>query len=193
MGCIKQPFPKKKGFDGLAEEGLISAVSEYGYKGVVVLVSKRGHYSLQKSANILGLGKKNLIAIDTGSDNRIKIDALEDKIKELKTKNIAIAAIVGIAGTTETGSIDPLNKLADIAEREKISFHVDAAWGGPTLFSEKYKSLLSGIERADSVTFDAHKQMYVPMGAAMAIFKSEKAYTLSNTMLTTSSEKVLMT
>ena len=173
--ALNNLFPRKKGFDGLAEEGLISAVSEYGYKGVVVLVSKRGHYSLQKSANILGLGKKNLIAIDTGSDNRIKIDALEDKIKELKTKNIAIAAIVGIAGTTETGSIDPLNKLADIAEREKISFHVDAAWGGPTLFSEKYKSLLSGIERADSVTFDAHKQMYVPMGAAMAIFKSEKS------------------
>ena len=122
--ALNNLFQRKKGFDGLAEEGLISAVSEYGYKGVVVLVSKRGHYSLQKSANILGLGKKNLIAIDTGSDNRIKIDALEDKIKELRTKNIAIAAIVGIAGTTETGSIDPLNKLADIAEREKISFHL---------------------------------------------------------------------
>ena len=81
--ALNQLFPTKPGFDGLAEEGLFTAISEYGYKGAAILVSKRGHYSLQKAANILGLGKKNLIAIDTGSDNRIKIDALE---KDKRTK-----------------------------------------------------------------------------------------------------------
>jgi glutamate decarboxylase len=80
-------------------------------------------------------------------------------------------AIVGIAGTTETGSVDPLESLSDVAKEFKAHYHVDAAWGGPTLFSHRYKSLLKGIERADSVTLDAHKQLYVPMGCGLVVFK----------------------
>ena len=75
-------------------------------------------------------------------------------------------AICGVAGTTETGNVDPLDAMADIAREFGAHFHVDAAWGGPTLFSRTYKHLLRGIEKADSVTFDAHKQLYVPMGVA---------------------------
>ena len=87
MGCFKQPIPKKKGgFEGLAEEGLFSAITEYGYNGIAILVSKRGHYSLQKAANLLGLGKKNLIAIETDNDNRIKVNVLKKTVKELKEK-----------------------------------------------------------------------------------------------------------
>jgi len=80
-------------------------------------------------------------------------------------------AIVGVAGSSETGSIDPLNTMADIAQERGIHFHVDSAWGGPTLFSRKHRRLLAGIERADSVTIDAHKQLYVPMGAGLCVFK----------------------
>ena len=80
--------------------------------------------------------------------------------------------MIGVAGTSETGSVDPLDQMADIAEEIGCHFHVDAAWGGPTLFSKKYRSILKGVERADSVTIDAHKQMYVPMGAGMVLFKS---------------------
>jgi glutamate decarboxylase len=83
--------------------------------------------------------------------------------------------VVGIAGTTETGNIDPLEELADFAEEIGCHFHVDAAWGGPTLFSGRYRSLLAGIERADSVTIDAHKQLYVPMGAGMVVFRDPTA------------------
>jgi glutamate decarboxylase len=86
--------------------------------------------------------------------------------------------VVGIAGTTETGNVDPLDQLADICEAHGIHFHVDAAWGGPTLFSKKYGQLLRGIERADSVTFDAHKQLYVPMGAGMVLFQNPRSLTL---------------
>jgi len=85
-----------------------------------------------------------------------------------------LLAIIGIAGTTETGHVDPLDELADVAKELNCWFHVDAAWGGATLFSERYRSKLAGIERADSVTIDAHKQMYVPMGAGMALFKDPK-------------------
>ena len=175
--ALNNLFPKKKGgFEGLAEEGLFSAITEYGYNGIAILVSKKEVTILYKKQPIYSaLERKNLIAIETDNDNRIKVDVLKKTVKELKEKNIAIAAMVGIAGTTETGTIDPLEEMASIAKEENIFFHVDAAWGGPTLFSNKYKYLLKGIEQADSVTFDAHKQMYVPMGAAMAIFKSEKS------------------
>jgi glutamate decarboxylase len=84
-------------------------------------------------------------------------------------------ALVGIAGTTETGNIDPLEEMADLAQEIGCHFHVDAAWGGPTLFSERHRHLMSGIERADSVTIDAHKQLYVPMGAGMVVFKDPTA------------------
>ncbi|MBU3952251.1 MAG: aminotransferase class V-fold PLP-dependent enzyme, partial [Proteobacteria bacterium] len=102
-----------------------------------------------------------------------KLKALIQKLKsDGKTK---IVAIVGLAGATETGIIDPLPQLADICEEHKIHFHVDAAWGGPVLLSEKYAHLLEGIERADSVTIDCHKQFYMPMTAGMVYFKDPTA------------------
>ena len=159
-------------FTGVAKEGLFAALKHYGYEGLVVLVSERGHYSLKKSADVLGIGQNGVIAIPTDENNRIDCQALADKCAELKRKNIKVLSIVGVAGTTETGSVDPLDKMADIAEQYQCHFHVDAAWGGATLLSNKYRSLMSGIERADSVTIDAHKQMYVPMGAGLVVFKN---------------------
>lgn len=159
-------------FKGIAREGLFQALKHYGYDGVAILVSERGHYSLKKAADVLGIGRDNVIAIKTDDNNRICPAALKQKLSELKKCNIKPLAIVGVAGTTETGSIDPLNELADIAEAERCHFHVDAAWGGATLMSNTHRPLLSGIERADSVTIDAHKQLYVPMGAGMVIFKN---------------------
>jgi glutamate decarboxylase len=87
------------------------------------------------------------------------------------SRRICVLAFVGIAGATETGSVDPLDELADIAAEHGAHFHVDAAWGGPTLFSRSHGRLLAGIRRADSVTLDAHKQLYVPVGAGMVVFK----------------------
>ena len=171
--ALNRLFPKRKGFDGVAEEGLYTALETFGYRKAVILVSERGHYSLKKTANLLGIGKKNLIALPTDAKNRIRIDALTSAIKTIRAEQGAIIAVVGVAGTTETGNIDHLEQLADICASESIHFHVDAAWGGPTLFSRRYGKLLKGIERADSVTFDAHKQLYVPMGAGFALFKDE--------------------
>jgi glutamate decarboxylase len=139
---------------------------------VAVLISQRGHYSFGKAADLLGIGRDAIIAIPTDRDNRIDIDRLLETCDRLRQQRIRILSLVGIAGTTETGNVDPLERLADIAGQEGCHFHVDAAWGGPTLFSEAHKSLLKGIERADSVTIDAHKQLYVPMGAGMVLFKN---------------------
>ncbi|MCW8975604.1 MAG: putative pyridoxal-dependent aspartate 1-decarboxylase [Sedimenticola sp.] len=165
-------FPACEGFRGIAREGFYKALSHYNCEGVAVLISQRGHYSFGKAADILGIGRDSIIAIPTDTDNKIDTDQLQDTLVELKQQGIKILSLVGIAGTTETGNVDPLDKLADIAAAEGCHFHVDAAWGGPTLFSSKYKHLLKGIERADSVTIDAHKQLYVPMGAGMVLFKN---------------------
>jgi len=159
-------------FKGIAREGLFKALKHYQYDGLVILVSDRGHYSLKKSADILGIGQESVISIPTDEYNRIDCQKLREKCLELKQQNIQILSIVGVAGTTETGNIDPLDKMADIAQEFQTHFHVDAAWGGATLLSNKYRSLLKGIERADSVTIDAHKQMYVPMGAGLVVFKN---------------------
>jgi glutamate decarboxylase len=161
----------KDGFLGVHQEGLHQALQFYGYTGAVVLVSERGHYSLSKAIDLLGIGRCNLIAIETDVHHRIRLDLLREKIQQLKVEKKAILAIVGVAGSSETGSVDPLEALAEIAEKEGCHFHIDAAWGGPTLFSEKYQHLLRGINRADSVTIDAHKQLYVPMGAGAVVFR----------------------
>jgi len=165
----------KNDFVGIYEDGLAAGLDAHGYRGLAILVSKRGHYSLRKAADLLGIGRRNLIAIETDSRNKINLDSLRTKIKELRDSQIGILAIIGIAGTTETGNVDPLDEMADIAEREQIHFHVDGAWGAPTLFSDKHRHLLKGIERAQSVAIDAHKQLYVPMGAGLCLFKSETA------------------
>ena len=158
-------------FKGVAVEGLFKALKYYGYDGLAILVSKRGHYSLKKSADVLGIGQENVIAIDTDDFNKIDCQKLADKCQALQAKQIKILSIVGVAGTTETGNVDPLGEMAVIAKQYQCHFHVDAAWGGATLFSNRYRSLLAGIEEADSVTIDAHKQMYVPMGAGVVLFK----------------------
>ncbi|HYX37918.1 MAG TPA: putative pyridoxal-dependent aspartate 1-decarboxylase [Oligoflexus sp.] len=176
--AINRLFRPQQDFAGIGEEGLFAAMQHYGYQGAAILVSRRGHYSLKKAANLLGIGRRNLISIPTDTNNKIIVSELVETIQRCKKQRIAIIAVVGIAGTTETGSVDPLDELANICEAHDIHFHVDAAWGGPTLFSKKYKHLLKGIERADSVTFDAHKQLYVPMGAGMALFKDHKSLTL---------------
>jgi glutamate decarboxylase len=164
-------FAPCDGFDGVTQDGMVAALKHYGYNDTAILVSKRGHYSLSKAADVLGIGRRNVIAVDTDDHNKISIDALKAQLSILEQQNIKPLAVVGIAGTTETGNVDPLDKMAELCQQHKIHFHVDAAWGGATLMSNQYRSLLRGIEQADSVTIDAHKQMYIPMGAGLVVFK----------------------
>ncbi|MDD2854216.1 MAG: pyridoxal-dependent decarboxylase, partial [Desulfuromonadaceae bacterium] len=129
------------------------------------------HYSLGKAVDLLGIGRDNLVTVETDENNRIDMKKLREQCWRLKGEGILPLTLIGIAGTTETGNIDPLEAMADFAAELGCHFHVDAAWGGPTLFSDTHRGLLKGVERADSVTIDAHKQLYVPMGAGMVLFK----------------------
>jgi len=176
----EKALPADSVFPGIRKAGLDQALRHHGYSRLVVLVSQRGHYSIRKAAHILGLGEQNVITVPVHTDNRIDIDALkrkigrikkEDQRKGLKTK---IMAIVGIAGTTETGNIDNLWELGTIAQQEGAYFHVDAAWGGAALIVDEYRPLFRGIERADSVCVDVHKLLYCPMAMGIVVFRNEK-------------------
>ncbi|HHX8538647.1 pyridoxal-dependent aspartate 1-decarboxylase PanP [Vibrio diabolicus] len=162
-------------FKGVEKEGLFKAMKHYGYDGLAVLVSERGHYSLKKAADVLGLGQDGLVAVKTDANNRIIVDDLKAKIVELEKQNIKPIAVIGVAGTTETGNVDPLPEIAEVCQAHGCHFHVDAAWGGATLMSNHHRHLLNGVEMADSVTIDAHKQLYIPMGAGMVLFKDPDA------------------
>lgn len=162
-------------FQGVEKEGLFKAMRHYGYHGLAILVSDRGHYSLKKAADVLGIGQEGLVCVKTDNNNRLCPQDLKAKMAHLKSQKIKPFAVVGVAGTTETGNIDPLRDIANICQQEGCHFHVDAAWGGATLMSNNHRHLLNGIELADSVTIDAHKQLYIPMGAGMVLFKKPDA------------------
>ncbi|MDX9787213.1 MAG: putative pyridoxal-dependent aspartate 1-decarboxylase [Desulfobacterales bacterium] len=169
-------FGPKPGFDGIEKQGVAAAYSAYDLDRCVILVSRLGHYSLRKAGGILGIGNENVIAIDVDQNHHLDLQCLQKKIRQLKNEGkTRILAIIGIAGATETGTIDPLEALSEISRTYGVHFHIDAAWGGPTLMSDKYRHLLKGIELGDSVTIDGHKQFYMPMSCGMVYFKDPQA------------------
>jgi len=171
----EKAFPPDGGFPGVRAAGMERGLSHYGYSRGVILVSSRGHYSIQKAANLLGIGEENVLAIPADGSHRIDLRRLSQKIKSLKKdRGTRIVAITGIAGTTETGSVDPLEDLADLAAEVNAHFHVDACWGGTALLVDEFRPLLRGIERADSVSIDAHKLLYCPMAMGLVVFQSER-------------------
>ncbi len=164
-------FAPKNGFAGIENEGIQAAYQAYNVDRSVVLVSRRGHYSLRKAGGILGIGNQNIVPVDVDRDNRINLKKLLETINYFqKAGRTKILAVIGIAGATETGTIDPLRKIGEICAEKKLHFHVDAAFGGAVLVSEKFNHLLDGIETADSVTIDGHKQFYMPMTCGMVYF-----------------------
>ena len=137
----------------------------------VVYASEQCHYSIDKSVDILGLGRKSLRKIPTDDRFHIRVDALREQIVRDRDEGRVPACIVGVAGTTSTGVIDPLEELAGIARENNCWYHVDAAYGGPLAFSAKHKAKLQGIELADSITFDPHKWMFVPFSCGAVLVR----------------------
>ncbi|NJO27407.1 MAG: amino acid adenylation domain-containing protein [Richelia sp. SL_2_1] len=165
----------------LATESLYKVLSKKGYDDIVIIGSRLMHYSLNKAASMLGLGTDNIVFIDSNDDEKLDINLLKEKIIECKRNKLYILALVGIAGTTETGEIDPLWEMGDIAQEFGIHFHVDAAWGGATIFSDKHKGKLKGIDKADSITICGHKQLYLPQGISVCLFKDPQMLNFAET------------
>ena len=138
---------------------------------LVIYASNQCHYSIDKSADILGLGREGLRKIETDDRFHISPDALRDAIARDREAGLHPCCIVGVAGTTSSGAVDPLAELAEIARENGCWYHVDAAYGGPLAFSAKHKHMLRGIELADSITFDPHKWMFVPFACGATLVK----------------------
>lgn len=142
---------------------------------MIVYASEQCHYSFDKSVDILGLGRRALRRIESDRRFHVCTERLRQASRDDLAQGRTPVALVGVAGATSTGAIDPLDRLADIAEEWGLWFHVDAAYGGALLFSDAQRQRLRGIERADSITIDPHKWMFVPFACAAVLVRGGKS------------------
>jgi glutamate/tyrosine decarboxylase-like PLP-dependent enzyme len=131
--------------------------------------SRDCHIAWLKVAHQAGVGRAALRLIDTDGRGRMDPRALTQAIAADRANGAVPVMVVATAGTTGAGMIDPLHACADIAQQEHLWYHIDAAWGGAALASDRLRPVLAGIERADSITIDAHKWLATTMGCAMFI------------------------
>lgn len=151
-------------------------------KPLKVFVSDQAHYSFLKAANVLGIGLNNVIKVGTDDRGRMIPQALETAIVKSQASGEIPFFVAATAGTTVLGAFDPLIDIAQIAQQYQLWFHIDGAWGGAALLSDRAKHLLAGSELADSFTWDAHKLMGLPLVCSAILLKQSGilAETVSN-------------
>lgn len=159
-----------KHFPHYAMEGLI------GFSGrPKIYVSSEAHDSIVKIAHQLGLGRCAIARIPTDSEQRLDINLLTRQIVKDRSIKDKPFLVIATAGTTAGGAIDPLPELSQFCQAENLWLHVDAAWGGGFVFSDKTKTYFTGIEEADSVTWDPHKSLPIPLGAGYFLCKHKES------------------
>lgn len=199
MGLVNNPLEKviskylatKIGFDENADgfltsggtlanlTALLTARAKYSdvwengtTKKMAVMVSEEAHYCIDRAARIMGLGTEGIIKVPINDSFQLKIDELQNHFDKAKLADIHVFAIIGSACSTATGSYDNLKAIGDFAEKNKIWFHVDGAHGGAVVFSGKYKYLVEGIEKSDSVAIDWHKMLLTPAITTSLIYRN---------------------
>lgn len=140
----------------------------------VLVVQSDAHYSVARAAGILGLGTKHVVKAGLDERRRMDVRVLDQTLTDLKSKGHPVVAVVACACSTLIGAFDPLNDVADVCEKHRVWLHVDAAHGGSALLSERHRHLVAGLERADSLVWDAHKMMFVPALCAFLFFKDKR-------------------
>lgn len=181
----------KAGYD-LRREGIQSAPQK-----MVLYASRQIHSSIQKAAEMLGLGSDALHLIPVNDNFQIDLDLLTETIARDRQSGYLPFCVVGAAGTTNTGAVDDLNALAAICQQENLWFHVDGAFGAWAVLATKAKTLVAGIERADSLAFDLHKWIYLPYEIGGVLVRSEenhrKAFSLTPAYLSHGEDQLAMT
>ncbi|MGS2616800.1 pyridoxal phosphate-dependent decarboxylase family protein [Micromonospora sp. LZ34] len=140
-----------------------------------VVASAAGHFSVQKSATLLGLAPDAVVTVETGPDRRMRPEAVRRELDRCRRAGLVVMAVVATAGTTDFGTIDPLDGIATVCAEAGVWLHVDAAYGCGLLVSPTRRHLLDGIERADSVTVDYHKSFFQPVSSSALLVRDGRA------------------
>lgn len=148
-------------------------VNERGGAAGVVYASEQVHMSIGKAVALLGLGRENLRLVPTDDAFRLRVDALEEAIARDRAAGLTPIAVVASAGTVASGAIDPLDRIADVAARERLWLHVDGAYGA--LAAMVVPERFPGLARADSVSLDAHKWLYQPVDCGCLLYADRAA------------------
>ena len=138
---------------------------------LALLVSDEAHYCVDRAVRIMGWGEAGIIKVPTNERYEIRTDLLEEYLQRAQKEGKEVIAVVGSACSTATGSFDDIEALADFCAQHDLWLHVDGAHGAATVFSEKYRSLVKGLERADSVAMDFHKMLLTPAIATALIYR----------------------
>jgi L-2,4-diaminobutyrate decarboxylase len=141
-----------------------------------VVASEAAHFSVAQATAVLGLGRHAVIGVATDERGRMSVAALDQALRQLDDEGRRAIAVVGTAGTTDLGAIDPLDEIADRAAERAAWFHVDAAVGSALCLSDRLRPLVAGIQRADSVTADLHKLWWQPIGASALLVRDLAAF-----------------
>ena len=140
---------------------------------LAMMLSSESHYSNERAGKIMGLSPGNIMFLPV-KKHRILVDKLPSLLKQADSEGKSVFALTANACSTSTGIYDPLDEIAAFCKENNIWMHVDAAHGGPAIFSKKYRYLLQGIERADSIVIDFHKMMLTPALTTAVLFKDGK-------------------
>lgn len=158
----------------LAARAVATDIWQNGYvagQQLAVMVSEEAHYCIDRSVRIMGLGAAGIIKVPVNEKFQMRTDLLEQYYSNAVAEGLQVISVIGCAGSTSTGSYDDLERIAAFCEKYSLWFHVDGAHGAPAAFSPKYKHLVKGIEKADSVVVDYHKMMMTPSLSTAVIFK----------------------
>lgn len=165
--------------------GRHQAVPEFKDEGadgrrLTFYLSTEGHYSVIKNAGVLGIGRNNVRLIDVDEQGRMRPDRLAEAIARDVAEGAVPCAVIATAGTTVMGAFDPIREIAAVTERHQVWLHVDGAFGGTMLLHPEHRKMLDGVELADSLTWDAHKAMGMPLMCSMLL--TRKPETLNDNL-----------
>ncbi|RKY18380.1 MAG: glutamate decarboxylase [Planctomycetota bacterium] len=149
---------------------------------LVLFMSAEAHYSTERAASVVGLGQDAVRKVAVDAQGRMQPDALEAAIQQALARGERPFFLCATASTTVAGAFDPLDVLADVAERHGLWFHVDAAAGGGVLLSPQHRALMRGCERADSVVWNPHKMMGVPLACSALLMRDRGRLAATNAM-----------
>jgi aromatic-L-amino-acid/L-tryptophan decarboxylase len=155
---------------------IVSAREAHGLRAAdfgsaVVYLTSQAHHCVPKALHIAGMGEAHVRQVPVDEGYRMRPEALAAAVVEDRAAGLRPWLVVAAAGTTDTGAVDPLDAIADVAARERCWLHVDAAYGGFFLLTEHGRAALRGIERSDSVVLDPHKGLFLPYGSGIVVVR----------------------